>query len=351
MKKWLFYLGGILSILLLGVGLGPRPEFAPLATVYPEPALSPANVEQFVAEREAAAGPIKAENGARIIWANDSLRQRTPWSIVYLHGFIASQREGDPLHREVAARYGCNLYLARLAQHGLQDRDAFKSLNPQAYVASAAEALAIGRALGDSVLLMSTSTGGTLSIYLAATFPDSVDAMVLYSPNIRIANEQTRLLTYPWGRQLGEWIGGSEYMRSRDVAGQYWYSEYHINGLIALQALIDETMRPEFFARVDQPFLLAYYYKNEQEQDHVVSVPAMRDFYRQTATPAHLRLDRPLATVGDHVLASDLKSADLDAVRATTIEFLENILHWQPLPASTAHPAPAKEITPKGVEQ
>ena len=35
-------------------------------------------------------------------------------SVVYLHGFSASQEEGDPVHYDFAQKFGCNLFLAAL---------------------------------------------------------------------------------------------------------------------------------------------------------------------------------------------------------------------------------------------
>src|SRR5690606_2388877 len=62
---------------------------------------------------------LKPDNEARIIWADDSTKSRTPYALVYLHGFSASQEEGDPVHTRFAKTFGCNLYLPRLAEHGI----------------------------------------------------------------------------------------------------------------------------------------------------------------------------------------------------------------------------------------
>jgi hypothetical protein len=66
----------------------------------------------------------QTDNEARIVWANDSLKQKTEYAIVYLHGFSASQEEGNPVHRNIAKQFGCNLYLSRLSQHGVDTTDA-----------------------------------------------------------------------------------------------------------------------------------------------------------------------------------------------------------------------------------
>ena len=99
------------------------------------------------------------------MWADTARRQKTPYSIVYIHGLGASWAEGDPVHKNLAARYGANLYLARLHDAGINDPDAFDDLTPENFVAGAKRALAIGQALGDSVIVIGTSAGGLLTVY------------------------------------------------------------------------------------------------------------------------------------------------------------------------------------------
>src|SRR5688572_20321186 len=100
-------------LLLAGVyflGLAPdKPEYNDVMPVVPQAGEA---LEAFIAANEANHA-IKPDNQARIIW-NDSSKQKTPYAIVYLHGFSASQEEGDPVHRRVAETFGCNLYLPRL---------------------------------------------------------------------------------------------------------------------------------------------------------------------------------------------------------------------------------------------
>ena len=101
--------------------LGPRPKFEPVNGKIKPLNLSIDELDDFVATKEAKVSKIKAKNQAHIIWA-DSVRQ-TEWAVVYLHGFSASWMEGDPVHKAFAARYGCNLYLSRLADHGIDDKE------------------------------------------------------------------------------------------------------------------------------------------------------------------------------------------------------------------------------------
>ena len=96
------------------------------------------------------------------------IKNKTAYSIVYLHGFSASQAEGDPVHKNIAAMFGCNLYLSRLAEHGIDTTEPMMNLTADKNWESAKQALAIGKQLGNKVILMGTSTGGTNALQLGS---------------------------------------------------------------------------------------------------------------------------------------------------------------------------------------
>src|SRR5687768_10533659 len=114
MRKFLRISAIVILLLLIAYFLGPRPAKAVFSAALPPVPAAPADVEQFVLKQESA-HKLKPDNEARIVWA-DSSKQKTNFSIVYLHGFSASQEEGDPVHIETARKFGCNLYLSRLAE-------------------------------------------------------------------------------------------------------------------------------------------------------------------------------------------------------------------------------------------
>lgn len=321
----------LIPAIFIGVlGLGPRESFPPLQHEIPEMNLNLANVASHIEKKEAIVAKLKPDNHARIIWA-DSIR-KTPYSIVYLHGFSASPMEGDPVHLEVAARYGCNLYLARLAGHGIDDPDSFKNLTPNDLIDSAREAISIGKILGEKVILMSCSTGGTLSIYLAAHNQEDIDALIMYSPNISLYSKMGKILTLPWGRQAGRMMVG-DHVQSKyqdELSKQYWTTHYSMNGAAALISLLKKTMTEAVFQKVKQPLFVGYYYKNEEEQDKVISTKAIRHFMTKVETPENQKKEVAFPKVQAHVITSHLRSKDLDAVRRETFDFIENILGIKP---------------------
>ncbi|XOV93910.1 MAG: alpha/beta hydrolase [Bacteroidota bacterium] len=327
-----------LLVIVLLFFLGPKVYYGPIET--PEIELlkdvSLEDLDEVVDSKETKVSNIRFGNEAKIIWA-DSSKRRTRYSIVYLHGFSASHEEGNPVHLDFAKRYGFNLYLSRLANHGLEGEESMSDLTPNGLIETAKEAVAIGQLLGEEVIVMSTSTGGTLSIYLAGANPELIDALILFSPNIEIADPNAKLLTLPWGLQLGKMIVGDfrSFEDEDSLVNQYWTTRYRIEAIAALQKLLSQTMKEENFKEITQPYFLGYYYKNDEEQDHTVSVEAIKHFDQLTSTTDDKKLVVAFPDVGEHVLASYITSKDLESVEQAVFRFADEILKLKPVKADS----------------
>jgi esterase/lipase len=325
-KRYLFPI-----ILLTGFLLGPKPKYESFDGKLISMDILLSNLVDYVTTKDAQVTNLKPDNQSRIIWANGI--EKTAYSVVYLHGFSASPKEGDPIHQEFAKRYGANLYIPRLAGHGIQDDDAFKNLTPKDLIDSAKEAIAIGQLLGEKVILMSCSTGSTLALYLAAENPDAFTGLLMYSPNIDIHSSSSELLTIPWGQQIANVIIGEHRSMVNSYGSErakYWTSTYSTQGLICLKYLIEQTMTKSILSKVKQPYFLGYYYKNEEESDHVVSIDQMKWFHEISATPTDQKRLIAFPKVGNHVMVSSLLSKDLESVRKETYSFAEEVLGLQP---------------------
>lgn len=324
--RFLKWLGLILLVLIITYFLGPRPPHPKYDTRLPEiPAGAPA-LEQFVAAQEAR-HQLKPDNEARILWFNDSLKQVTEYAVVYLHGFSASQEEGDPVHYEFAQSFGCNLYLSRLDAHGIDTTDPLASFTADGAWASAKQAFAIGKQLGKKVILMATSTGGTLALKLAAEYPD-IAALILLSPNIAINDPNAWLLNNPWGLQIAHLVTG-KHRRVEDTTrlyAQYWNNWYSTRSLVQLEELLESSMKESVFRKVKAPVLLLYYYKDEDHQDNVVKVSAMKRMFAQLGTPDSLKRAMAIPNAGNHVLGSYVKSKDLLSVQNECEKFARELL-------------------------
>jgi len=318
--KWLKALLGIIALMAVVYFVGPHPE-KPVFDYTIHDIEDGTNLDSLVNANESK-HHIKPNNEAKIIWA-DSNHQQTDYAIVYLHGFSASQMEGDPVHRNIAKQFHCNLYLARLAEHGIDTTEDLQNLTAEKYWESAKQAYIIGKKLGKKVILMSTSTGGTLSLQLAAAYPD-IAGQILFSPNIQIYNPTAPLLNKPWGLQIGRMVMKGNYNTIKyqhPDYPKYWNTHYRLEATVALQNLLDATMNKATFSNVKQPTLALYYYKDKENQDHVVNVEATKKMMEEIATPAELKSAVAVNT-GNHVLASPLVSKDVATVEKLTAEFI-----------------------------
>ena len=324
-KRWLI----LILLLIIGYLMGPRPSTPFYKKELPAIPEMPEAIDAYIAQNESL-HKVKPGNEARIIWWNDSTKEKTPYSIVYLHGFTASHEEGAPVHRDIAKLFGCNLYLARLAEHGLDTVDALRRLTADKYWESAKEAFAIGKNIGEKVILMGTSTGGTNALQLAAAYPGDVHGIILLSPNIEINDPNAWLLNDPWGLQIATLVKRSRYITTpdqRDIFKKYWYSHYRMEGVVALEEMLETSMLNETFKGIQQPLLLLYYYKDEENQDKVVRVSAMKEMFAALGTPDSLKRETALPNTGDHVIASPIKSKDVESVQREIEKFLSEIMH------------------------
>jgi pimeloyl-ACP methyl ester carboxylesterase len=326
----LLYLLSILTIIYL---FGPHPEKPVYAVEMPAVPAEAGQLESYIKDMESSR-PVKPENEARIIWNNDSLKNKTEYVVVYLHGFSASQEEGDPVHTDFARKFGCNLYLARLAEHGLDTAEALINLTADNYWESAKQALAIGKQLGQKVILMGTSTGGTQALQLAAAYPNDVAALILMSPNIEINDPNAWILNNHWGLELARLVKKGDYniaSDQRDIYKKHWYSKYRLEGTVALQEMLETSMNKETFEKIKQPLLLLYYYKDDEHQDKVVKVSAMKKMFEEISTPAEFKKAVAIPNAGDHVMGSYIKSGDLETVKKETGLFATETLKIRPV--------------------
>jgi len=328
MKKFLLSLSAFVLILLIFYLAGPKPPKPVMDNTLPDIEVNRDQLDRFIGEKEKKL-PVKPGNESKIIWNNDSLKSKTRYCLLYLHGFSASGYEGDPTHVDFARHFHANAYIPRLACHGLDVPDPLIDMTPDRLYDSAKEALRIARLLGDKVLIMSTSTGGTLSLKLAAEFPDQVDGLFLLSPNIRINNPAAFLLSGPWGLQIARLVYGGKYRytheNSKDEECRYWNCFYRLEATVYLQQLIDVTMNNELFKRVKTPVFLGYYYQNEEHQDPVVRVDAMLDMFDQLGTPPELKQKQSF-NAGVHVIGCKTFSKVQPEVELACIGFAENKL-------------------------
>jgi pimeloyl-ACP methyl ester carboxylesterase len=188
----------------------------------------------------------------------------------------------------------------------------------------AREALAIGRLIGERVIVVGTSTGGTLALWLAQREDASaIVAQVLISPNLGPRSRSGELLAGPWGAQLLERLVGDEYRWTPHNAEQakYWTWKYPSQALLPMMAIVREV-RDSPLESIRQPTLIIY-----SPNDRVVSPDKILDAHQRLGAPI-----KPLIAVetsGDpsnHVLAGRvLAPNDTARVRDWILAFTREI--------------------------
>lgn len=278
------------------------------------------DLDRWIKTREAEQPGLKEDNDARIVWAHGAAPAVTPVSVVYLHGLTASPGECGDLPQRLAERFDANVFLARLPGHGLQAEDAMRGLTAEKLIATAEEALVIGRAIGERVVLLGSSVGATLNLTLAARHPDAIAAVVCWSPGVR--PRDPGLLA-----QLaasGDTVLQDPRPRS-DAQLRYWSASVHADAYRSLQQLFDQEMTPATFARVRAPLFMAYFFRDEDDQDPAASVEAMRSMFDQLGTPQAMKRSVAFAE-GTHVIASPYRSQVADQVFNESVAFLDRAL-------------------------
>ncbi len=237
-----------------------------------DPATIGADMDVWLAEREAAVPGVVETARKEIIWAYPESKARTPVALVYLHGFSASKGETRPLPDIAARELGANLHYSRLTGHGLPGA-AMATPTLQDWYDDTAEAIAIGNRLGEKTILITTSTGGTFAALAAAdkTLADKIAGIVFISPNFGLKAAGSQLLTMPFARSIVPLLIGTErsFEPSNDLHRQLWTHTYPSEALLPMAASVRKAAALPFYD-VTIPALFVFS-DNDQVVDPVVT--------------------------------------------------------------------------------
>lgn len=309
------------AVVVTGVLLGPRERFEErwLTAVFWE------DPESRMAAAEAAIPNLRAGDQREVVWADPESRERTAVALVYLHGFSADRHEVEPLVSRVGAELGANIFFARLRGHG-RDESAMAEAHVEHWLDHTAAAFAWGRQIGERVVLIGTSTGGTLAAWAASReeVEDDLAALVLISPNFAPKDRTSRVLLWPWGGLVARLVTGPErcFAPLNDQQAAHWTTCYPTEALLPMMALV-EHVRTMDLTGVDAPTLVIYSPDDQVvdpgETERVMAgmtgaaVEAVQ--YRGSGDPDH------------HVLAGDIMSpGSTDEIARRVLEFLAPIV-------------------------
>lgn len=279
-------------------------------------------IGEYLDQEESRIGGVRPGARRMIVW--DGQRgERTPLSLVYLHGFTATRMETSPLTETVAQRLGANAYLHRFPGHGL-DSSRLAMVTLKDWVGSAIEAAAIGGIIGEQTVIIACSNGATLAT-IAATHPSCppVHALVLLSPNFQPRDQRTKILTMPWGLQLGDVIAGPMQHWEFDTEEQsrHWSSPFPTRAVGTLMAAVEVCASLDF-SKITMPAMMIY-----NPEDSVVDHGRSLEIFRSFASPSRVEMVVDSDTdPSHHVIAGDLRSpGTTDEIAGGIIRFIESL--------------------------
>ena len=155
------------------------------------------NIDTYLSDTESAFKDITDGAEKTIVWANPN-KTKTEFSVVYLHGYSATRQESAPLSDLLAKELGANAFHTRLTGHGRAD-EMMATSKLKLWKKDALEAYEIAKTIGDKVIVVSVSTGGTLSTWLSAQEGnEKIVAQLMISPNFTCIIKMLISSTYPW---------------------------------------------------------------------------------------------------------------------------------------------------------
>ncbi len=322
--KWMGRLLLLLVVFVAGLALfGPREEVDLSATF--DPTLLGDDLDAYFAKEESKFDDIVEGTQKRVTWANE-VGAKTHVSVLYIHGFSATSEEIRPVPDKVAQALGANLVYGRLAGHG-RSGDAMAEPNAADWMRDTAEALAAARSVGEKVIVISTSTGGTLvaAAALRDDLMENVAGAVFVSPNFAINSPSAVILTWPAVRFWGPIIAGAQrsFETLNDGHAAYWTNSYPTIALMPMAALVKAVDALDLGqASIPALFMIS-------DQDKVVSPTKNREVAEEWGGDSTLQV----LTMGEgddpysHVIAGDILSpGQTDIAAQAMIEWAQSVL-------------------------
>ena len=251
-----------------------------------------------------------------VIWANKK-EEKTKFSIIFLHGFSASKLELAPFPNAIAQRLNANIYNARLAGHGCGG-EALGRVAAKDWIFDLSEALEIGRQIGEEIIIIGSSTGGTLAALGASE--NNVSGIIFVSPNFKVRYRSFQTFTLGFARFWVPLIVG----KYRNVKARskehliYWTTHYPTVALITLAALVKKVVSLNFSEKVCPALFII------SQDDKVVDAKKALQIEKKWGGKSSVYLVHcgPNDDPNSHVIAGDIMSP------SQTNELVETSLAW-----------------------
>ena len=253
---------------------------------------------------------VQMHTRKHILWENSHQKEKTEFSIVYLHGFSASRKEVSPLCEMLGKQLKANVYFTRLSGHG-ENSNSMKEVSVNDWYQDTVDAVKIGEKIGEKVILIGTSTGGTLAVWYAAQaekMQNNVYQVILISPNFGPKPIFSEMLHWPYAQYYAPLLVGKEWKTSpvSEEHEKYWYCRYPTLGLIPMMKLVKQVRNLDA-SKMKVPLLVLL-----SEKDSVVFSWRTRRFFMKLPADAQKKMIwvKDTQDPSHHVLVGNVFSPD-----------------------------------------
>jgi alpha-beta hydrolase superfamily lysophospholipase len=184
-------------------------------------------------------------------------------------------------------------------------------------MADTLEAVQIGQTLGERVLLISCSTGGTLATWLGTSADAArVSAHVFVSPNFGPKDKRSEIVNAPWGQKIALLVQGPtrSWVPQSAQEANAWTPSYPTKAIFPMMALV-KRVRDSDLSLFQSPVLVLY-----SERDETVDTAELKAaFTRLGSARKSIEPVSYSKSKGQHVLAGAIKDPGAVAPMAQTI--------------------------------
>ena len=275
------------------------------------------SLDQLIKDRENEVQNIRPDTEKKIIWASKkSLKAKT--SLVFIHGFSATRSELSPVIEIIGKELQANIFFTRLKGHG-QDGRALGEATFDDWMMDIQEAIEIGKAIGDNLVLIGCSTGCSL---IHTILEESIDikAVIYVSPNFGPKSYKGQLLRVPGAKLFMPLVFGKEhfFIPQNVEHERCWTTRYPIKALFAVKDSVVAAYKIKH-NKIKVPLLFWF-----SDDDQVVSAKATRKIISKMGN--NVTVHNPILTNEDdssrHGVLGDILSA------SQTKDGVNKILSW-----------------------
>ena len=282
------------------------------------------DLDQYLKNKESQFSDLKKDVQKKIIWFRKK-NTKTNISIVYIHGFSASSEEVRPLPDLIGKDIRANIFYTRLTGHG-RSSDAMGLSSISNWVNDLHEAIEIGSRIGQKVILISTSTGGTLSAISALNdyLSNTILGYIFISPNFGINHKLANLISWPYSEYwLHLFIGKTRTIKPRnELDKKFWTLSYPTKALIPMARLV-KKINNKNFSNVSNPALF-YFSMDDKVVEPKKTLEFIENWGGETKT-----INVKMSEFDDkysHVIAGDILSpGQTEFARKEMVEWIKSL--------------------------